>query len=298
MRTLIIGFAIASALAAQPRIDNVLEKMVPPSATGIVGAHMDQIKQTEMYRKLLAMQGLGQLDQFARETGFDPRRDVREILFVTEGNGAVLLARGSFHVNASATKNFQKTRQGQYEIWSDARNGFCILDSTLAAAGPIQSIRDVLNEWTSGTHTAAQHLIGYAASVNPQFQIWGVSTGTGNFLVDHPPAPNSGLDFTSIFRSLQEYWFQADFSSGMKAEIHANTHTEKEAMNVRDAAKGLIGLGRLNTPDNQPDLLKVWDGMSVDQQGRSISIRAEMPQELIDRLVQMLSPAPNPRKVL
>ena len=61
-------------------------------------------------------------------------------------------------------------------------------------------------------------------------------------------------------------------------------------MNIRDAVRGLVGLGRLNTPDNQPDLLKVWDGISVDQQGRSISLRAEMPQELVDRLVQMLSP--------
>jgi hypothetical protein len=82
----------------------------------------------------------------------------------------------------------------------------------------------------------------------------------------------------------------------MRAEVHANTRTEKDATNIRDAVRGLVGLGRLNTPDNQPDLLKVWDGISVDQQSRSISIRADMPQELVDRLVQMLSPSPGPRR--
>jgi hypothetical protein len=288
--SLFLTLLLSSVLAAQPHIDNVLEKMVPPTATGLVGAHMDQIKQTDLYRRLLAVQGLGQLDQFARETGFDPRRDVREILFVTEGSGAVLLARGAFHLNPAVLKSFTKDRQGQYDIWRQGANGFCILDSTLAAAGDIPAVTDALKEWTSGAHTGTQRLLGFASSVNPQFQIWGVSTGAGNFLADHPPAPNTGLDFTAIFRSLQDYWFQADFSSGMRAEIHANAHVEKDAMNIRDAVRGLVGLGRLNTPDNQPDLLKVWDGISVDQQGRSISIRADMPQNLIDRLVEMLSP--------
>ena len=300
MKPLVSVILFASALAAQPRIDNVLEKMVPPGATSLVGAHMDQIKQDEMYRKLAAMQGgFQQLDQFARETGFDPRRDVREILFVTEGQGAVLLARGNFHVNPAVMKNSTKTRVGSYDIWGQGTDGFCILDSTLAAAGNLPAVTDALKEWTSGAHTGAQHLLGYASSVNPQFQIWGVSTGTGNFLADHPPAANSGLDFTSVFRNLQDYWFQADFSSGMRAEVHANTRTEKDAMNIADAVRGLVGLGRLNTPDNQPDLLKVWDGISVEQQGRSISLRADVPQSLVDRLVQLLSPSPaGPRKPL
>jgi hypothetical protein len=280
----------ASALAAQPRIDNVLEKMVPPSATGLVGAHMDQIKQTELYRQTVAVQGFQGLDQFARETGFDPRRDVREILFVTEGNGAVLLARGNFHVNPGVMKNSSRTRVGRYDVWSQGTDGFCILDSTLAAAGNIPAVIDAIKEWTSGAHTGAQRLLGYVSSVNPQFQLWGVSTGSGNFLVDHPPAANTGLDFTVIFRSLQDYWFQADFTSGARAEIHANTHTEKDATNIRDAARGLIGLGRLNTPDNQPELLKIWDGIAVDQQGRSLSIRADIPQTLVDKLVQILNP--------
>ena len=211
---------LSSALAAQPRVDNVLEKMVSPSATGLVGAHMDQIKQTEMYRKLVATQGgFQQLDEFARDTGFDPRRDVREILFVTELYGSVLLARGDFHLNPAVLKNFTRYREGRYDIWRQGNNGFCILDSTLAAAGDVDAIVDTLKEWTSGSHTSAKRLLGYVSAVQPQYQIWGISTGSGNFLVDHPPAPDSGLDFSTVFRSLQDYWFEADFSAGMRAEI-------------------------------------------------------------------------------
>jgi hypothetical protein len=294
-----IFFVFSAILAAQPRIDNVLERMVPPGSTGLVGAHMDQIKQTEMYKKMLVAQSLLQLDQFARETGFDPRRDVREILFVTTPQGTVMLARGTFHVNPNALKDAKKTRHGKYEIEGQGGSGFCILDSTLAAAGEIPALELALNEWTSGAHTAAQPLLAQVAAVKPQDQLWGISTGKVNFLADHPPAANSGFDFTKIFSSLQDYSFEADFSAGLRAEVRGTTRTEKDAVNLRDTVRGIVGLGRLNTPDNQPDLLKVWDGITVDQQGRSVSLHADVTQELIDRMVQLLTGGPaRPRQIL
>jgi hypothetical protein len=292
VRVLVPALAFTLTLAAQPRVDNVLERMVPPASTGLVGAHMDQIKQTEIYKKMVAAQSLVQIDQFALETGFDPRRDVRDLLFVTTPQGTVMLARGNFHLRAELLKNVNKTRHGQYDIWGQGGSGFCILDSTLAAAGEIPALEVALDEWKSGTHTAAQTLLARVASVNPQFALWGISTGSGNFLADHPPAAKSGLDFSRIFSSLQDYWFEADFSAGMRSEVHGTTRTEKDAVSLRDTVRGLVGLGRLNVPENQPELLKVWDGITVDQQGRSVAIHADVTQQLIDRMVQLLSGPP------
>jgi hypothetical protein len=287
--SLLTVFIFASVASAQPLIDNVLERMVPPGSTSLVGSHMDRVKQTEIYRKMVASQSLVQVDQFARETGFDPRRDVKELLFASTAHGSVMLARGTFHLNPATLKNMTKTRHGQYDIWGQGASGFCILDATLAAAGEIPVLHAALDEWTSGAHTAAQPLLAHVASVEPQSQLWGVSIGTGNFLADHPPAANSGLDLSKIFRGLQDTWFQADFSAGMRSEVHGTTATEKEAISLRDAVRGMVGLGRLNVPENQSELLKVWDGIGVDQQGRSIAIRVDIPQDLIDKMVQMLN---------
>jgi hypothetical protein len=284
-------FVFALSLSAQPRVDNVLQRMVPPGSTSLVGARMDQIKQTEIYKKMLAAQTLVQLDEFASETGFDPRRDVRELLFVTGSQGAVMLARGAFHLTPATLKDMKKFRRGQYDIWIRGESGFCILDSTLAAAGDYSTVEAAIDEWTSGTHTAAQPLLARVAAVNPQSQIWGISTGAGSFLAEHPPAANSGLDFSAIFRGLHDYWFQADFSAGMRAEVHGTTATEKDAVNLRDAVRGVVGLGRLNVPENQPEMLKVWDGITVDQQGRSVSLHADISQDLIDKMVRLLSGA-------
>jgi hypothetical protein len=281
-------FIAVSVAAAQPRVDNVLVKMVPPGATSLVGAHMDLIKTTELYRKLFASQNLPQVDQFARETGFDPRRDVRELLFAATPRGSVMLARGTFHLNTAKLNGAKSLRHGEYEIWGQG-SGFCILDSTLAVAGEIPVVEAALDEWKTGPHTAAQHLLARAAPVNPQSQFWGVSTGAANFLAEHPPGLNSGLDLSKIFRGLEDTWFQADLSAGVRAELHGTAVTEKEAMNLRDAVKGIVGLGRLNVPESQPDLLRVWDGIAVDQQGRSISIQMDIAQGLVDKLIQMLN---------
>ncbi|MDP9055420.1 MAG: hypothetical protein M3N93_14140 [Acidobacteriota bacterium] len=282
----LVGIQVCSA---QPRIDNVLERMVPPGATSLVGARMDLIRQTEIYRKMLAGRRLGQADTFTAETGFDPRRDVKELLYVSTAHGGVMLARGTFHLHGERMKGAKKTRYRGYEIIGERTGGFCLLDATLAVAGDLRAIEAALDEWKSGTGTSAQALIARLGGVNPSSQFWGVSSGAGNFLAEHPLGLSSGIDFSKIFRGLQDTWFQADFSAGLKAEVHGVTASEKDAANLRDAVRGMVGLGRLNVPENEPDLLPVWDGITVEQTGRSISMRADIAQGLIDKMVTMLA---------
>jgi hypothetical protein len=92
-----------------------------------------------------------------------------------------------------------------------------------------------------------------------------------------------------MLRGLTDTSFEADLSAGLRAEVHGTAATVKDAMNLRDVVRGMVGIGRLRVPDNQPDLLRLWDGITVDQQERSITIRADITQDLIERLVQMLS---------
>ncbi len=287
----------AGLCEASPRIDNVLIRMVPAGTSGLVGAHMEQITGSALYQKLMAQQKLPQLDQFARETGFDPRRDVREILSATTGNGTVLLARGKFNVKDEPIEGLKLLRHGQYNIRVFDQSGFCILDSTLAVAGEIPAVEAALDEWkANGSHHAAAQLLKSVETLSPQTPLWGVSTGFAQFLSQNlPRAGNNGIDFSTIFKGIQTTWFSADVTSGFEGSIHCTTANEKDAMNLRDAAKGLIGLGRLSVPENRPELLKFWDGFNVEQDGRSFALNIDVSGDLIDQMVQMLS-APTARR--
>jgi hypothetical protein len=298
LTALVLAPASIGVLSAQPPVDNVLERMVPPGSTSLVGGRMDLIKQTSLYRKMVATQSLPQVDEFARDTGFDPRRDVRELLFIETPRGSVLLARGTFHLNPAPLKGTQQTRHGEYLILGQGSSGFCILDSTLAVAGEIPAIEAALDEWKSGTHTAARPLLARVAGVPPQAQLWGISTGLAGFLADHAPGVASGaLDFSKIFRGLEDTSFQVDLSTGLRGEVRGTTANEKDAISLRDTVRGIVGFGRLQVPENQPELLRVWDGINAEQQGRSITIHIDIAQDMLDKLIQMLSSGPaSPRR--
>lgn len=298
MRVLIPFLMLAAVALAAPRVDNVLVSMVPPGSTSLVGAHMDQLEASDLYEKLMAKQKLPQLDQFARDTGFDPRRDVREILMVSGPSGTVALARGKFNLKRDAAAGTRLVRHGQYNIRTDssgATAGFCILDSSLAAAGDIPAIEAALDEWQRGTHKAAQPLLTTVGALSDSTPLWGVSTGFAVFLANNIPKAGNGVDFVSIFHGIETSWFDVSVSSGFNGAIHCTTATEKAATGLRDGAKGLIGLGRLSVPENKPDLMRFWDGFHVEQSGRSFTLSADVAGDLLDQMVQMLSGPGNGR---
>lgn len=284
-----VFLTIAVTAPAAPRVDNVLVRMVPPGVTSLVGAHMDQLIASDLYQKLLAGQKLPQLDQFARDTGFDPRLDVREVLLATGPQGGVLLARGKFVLKQDPAPGAKLVRHGQYNIHSYGTSGYCILDSTLAAAGDVAAVEAALDEWQRGTHQAGEPLLKTLADLNPQTQLWGVSTGFAAFLAGNLPRAGNGIDFSAIFKGIESTWFSASASSGFQASIHGITAKDQDAIALRDTAKGLIGLGRLTVPEGQPDLLRFWDGITVEQTGRSFILNADIPGNLIDQMVKYLS---------
>jgi hypothetical protein len=286
-RCALVLFAAVSCSAA-PRVDNVLEKMTPPDASAVVGARMDALRGTDLYRRLIEAGKLPQLDAFAKETGFDPRTDVRELLLVTTPKGRVLLARGTFHVNAEATRGVPRTRHGGYQILGQPTGAFCILDETLAAAGDTAAIEEALDEWVSGSHTAARGLLGRVAGASENAQIWGISTGVADFLADNVPT-TGGVDFSKIFHGMQDVWFEGNLSNGLRAEVHGSAATEEDAMHLRDAVRGLVGMGRLSVPEKQPELLRLWDGIVATQTGKAIAIRMDIAADLMEKLVAMLS---------
>ncbi len=293
MRLVLLLFA-ATTLFAQPRIDNVLLRMVPPGSTSLVGANMERMKATAFYRKLVEQQRMPQVDKFAEETGFDPRRDVRELLYASTPEGSVLLARGRFKLTTNPASHAKLVRYGSYNIWTLENSGFCILDQTLAAAGELKALEAALDEWTRGQHKAAQPLLAMSKGVAPTANLWGVSTGFAGFLASVLPkgGVSGGIDFSRIFTGMKSSWFQADFATGLHLDLRGATATDTDATALRDMAKGLIGFGRLSVPENQPEMLKLWDGISVEQETRNITIRADITPALLDKLVQMLNSVP------
>jgi hypothetical protein len=305
---LLLMIVVLPGCRSEERVDNVLMRLIPADSVSLFGARMDQLKGTPLYQKVVIQQKLDSLDEFAMTTGFDPRRDVRDLLVASSAKtkSGVLLARGSFHISSEAmakANGVRKLSYRGYTIWTNAAQdaGFCILDPSLAIAGPIASMHDALDQYKAGDAKATAMLIGKAQTVPMQYQLWAVSLGGADFLANNMPDSGNAANFQKIFRSLENTFFEADLSHGLITTAQGNCRTAADAKNLADAVKGLVGFGRLSVPDNQPELLRIWDNIQVERQDRNIKISANIPQELIDRLVQLFGPpsgakGPNPRR--
>jgi hypothetical protein len=239
---------------------------------------------------MLAQKRLQQLDEFARETGFDPRRDVREFLVASNGKDSVVAARGTFNVRAF--EGMTKSSYKGYSFYTRDRGGVALIDASTAIAGNLPAVRAALDRYKAGERSGPTELLARARQIPPENQLWSVSNGFDSLLTGRIPDSGNAANFGRILRSLENATAAVDLRTGVNGYINGLCRTEPDAKNLGDAARGMVGLGRLSVPDNQPEMLRLWDGIKVDQQQRTIKITVAIPQDLIDKLADMLATEP------
>src|SRR5438128_596456 len=92
--------ALLAASSAMASVDPVLLALAPADSRILMGIQVDQSQTSSFGQFLLSRMGpntLG-LERFITATGFDPRRDLKQILVASTGkqNNGLVLARGSF----------------------------------------------------------------------------------------------------------------------------------------------------------------------------------------------------------
>jgi hypothetical protein len=281
----LVAAGCGSARTGRATVDSTLAALMPPDATMLVGVRMETLDTTPLYQKLLASQSLRQLDDFARETGFDPRRDVREMLIGSNGKDVVLAARGTFR--ETNFEGLTKQTYKGYTLSVRGQGGVALIDGSTAVAGTLAAVEAVLDRHKSGDRTGPDDLLTRARQIPAQNQIWSVSNGFDNLLTMRVPETGNLANAGRILRSLENTTVVADFRAGVNGSLTGLCRTEQDAKNLGDAARGLIGLGRLSVPEKQPELLRLWDGIQVDQQQRTVTITVAVPEDLVEKLLDL-----------
>jgi hypothetical protein len=95
-----------------------------------------------------------------------------------------------------------------------------------------------------------------------------------------------------LLRSIENASGTADLRSGITATVIGQCRTDPDARNLGDAARGMVGLGRLSVPENQPEMLRVFDGIKVEQKQRTVQVNVGISPDLIDKLLKMTETRP------
>ena len=99
---------------------------------------------------------------------------------------------------------------------------------------------------------------------------------------------NAVFGFCSILlRGIQDVVVGTDFSKGLNLSARLDCRTQDDARHVHDALRGAIGMARLSTPDNHPELLQVYDAIQVSQGNSRVEVSGDLPADQVDHVLSL-----------
>jgi len=274
-----------------PFIDPALEMLIPADAVFIIGANVDEIKNTPVYQKLLSQVDLPQLNQFTQQTGLDPRKDLRQLISVSNGKTGLLMARGNFSEGDLApkleAKGAKRIDYKGYNMFGNDQGAVVFMNASTAVAGATPELRQMIDQRNTPARGLPPALRDQIRVLPANDQIWAALTGgLQGMNVGVPQESNLGSVLQAL-RGIISIRLGIDLRNGFDAQAEATCQTERDAKHVHDMVKGLVGIGRLSTPDNQPEMLKLYDAIKVTQQQNHADVTADIPTEQVDRFLDL-----------
>lgn len=288
LSAVILSFALAACSHAPQsvKIDPSLATLVPHDTVLLVGTRLEKLLKTPVYQQNFAERDIPQINQFAEMTGIDPRKDLWELLFVSNGKTGVLLGRGKF---ADEMMEPQMERHGAQRfgykgltMFGDERGAVVLINSTTGALGQVEPLKALIDErgTSNGPPPKMQALMN---QIPVQAQFW-AAYGGGPVKLPFDPESNLG-NLNRLLASIQTGTIWFDLSTGLTGSAEASCASDDGAQQVEGALKALIGIGRLSVPKNQPDLAEVYDRMQVTQEGHIVRLHIDVPQSMVDRFL-------------
>src|SRR5580698_9054971 len=131
-----------------PKIDPALSMLIPADTVLLVGTRLESIEKTDVYRKYLAQRSIPQIDAFAKQTQIDPRKELWELLYISNGKQGALLGRGKF--SDDGEPRIPKGGLGRfaykgYNFVGDDRTAVLLLSPTAVGYGDTPELRALID---------------------------------------------------------------------------------------------------------------------------------------------------------
>jgi hypothetical protein len=303
-RTLLTTTTVAAMLtvalpakAADPQLLN----LVMPDAKVLAGVNVDQAKTTPFGQYVLGLIQSSQnqhLQELTAQTGFDPTRDVHEVLVATPavpaGRSGLFLARGNFQpatILSLATQHgaASETYAGVAIIEDPkAQNGVAFLSSTIVVAGDLASVKGAIDRQTkvSGL-TLPATLITQVTQWSGSEDAWAISlVPTASLKVPNgaPNLPGVGAQGTTAFQSIQQAAGGVKFGTNVVVTAQAQADTAQNAQSMGDALKLLASLAQMQSQNNAA-VTALLAGLTITPAGNLLNVTVRIPEDQIQQFI-------------
>ena len=267
-----------------PKIDPALAGMIPTDTVLLAGARIEAIKKTPVYQKNLAERDFPAVDRFAEQMKIDPRKDLWELLYVSNGSRSAVLGRGMFSDESEPRIPGHRFGYRGFNLVGDDNTAILLISPTSAAIGDTGQLKAMVDAHDKSPGVLPA-LAAVMKDIPSESQLW-AAYGGGPL---HLPIPTTGnlANLNNIVQTIESGSLYLDLRMGLSGVAAGTSRTEKDSQDLEGGLKALIGLGRLSTPKDRPELQRVWDGIRITQQDRSVKLYIEQPEELVEQFLNM-----------
>ena len=305
LTTTTIFTTFAGILAANPA-DSQLLSMVMPDAKVIAGVNVDSAKKSPFGIYLLGQMqsNNSDLQDLIKMTGFDPTRDVDEVLVATPStaNGktsGLILARGTFDptlATLAATKGAVTDVYNGVTIIEtpDKEAGIAFISTSRVAAGDIASVKAAIDRQGSKPSLSSTVLgqvnqwstaeDGWVVTTVPLGSLLpaGVAGAAGGTTGGNPMAnPMAG-----VMQSVQQMAGGVKFGSSVVGNLVIQSDNEANATQIANTLQFFVNLMQMQAQNN-PQMASVAKGINIGAQGSTVNISVTLPEAQFQQFFQM-----------
>jgi hypothetical protein len=304
LRCLAVTFLSAVATVASAA-DPQLLKLVMPDAKVVSGIDVDRIKAAPFGQFFLSqLPHDSGFDQFVATTGFDPRRDVHEILMASPGDptrkSGLLLVRGNFdtarvlpliQAAGKSTENYKGvTILLDGKPGGPVMHGTAFLDNTLVVAGDLDSVHGAIDRRAGGAGITPE-LAAKISQTSGTMDAWLVSIAPVSAFAAVAPDRNvKGALQGDLLKSIQQSSGGVRFGNVIEVSGDLTTTTAQDATSLADVLRFLINMAQNNAPAGPAaQLAPLIKNLTVNTDANSVKLSVGIPETDLETVIQTAS---------
>jgi len=316
-----VGMLAPAAIAG---VDPALLALVPPDAKMLIGIQVSQTQASPFGQYLLSQDlfSAAQLDrstnQILTAAGFDPRRDLREILAASgDGLSGLLLGRGAFQpakvAKAAVAAGASSSKYRGVDLLTLAGTGknkiagsIAFLDASTVAAGDDGAVKAVIDRHAAGAVFSGA-LADRARQMSSANDAWLASLTPPAAFTGGPTGGTPGATQNPQLGPVQNLLQSAlQFSAGLKfaatqvtLSAEVLTRSAQDAQSMADVLKFLAGMlqqasGGPNASPNTSKIPSLADAAKFYVSGAVMHLVLSVPEQQIEQLLLPDSKQPKP----
>jgi len=297
-----IAFLLFTGLL--PAADQQLVSLLMPDAKVVAGLNVEQAKNSPFGQFLLARVQAGDdgLARLTTLTGFDPRRDLQEVLIGTVGEPGqkkgLVLARGTF----DTARIFAAAQLGGHTVETykgvniltgnedSMTHAVAFLDDSIAVAGDLDSVRGAIDRRSSG-NSLEPTLAAKVDQLSSSLDAWSVSIVPFAALADqaNQKVPNVNLSQmlnSNVLKSILQTSGGVKFGAIIRLSGEAVARSAQDATALADVAQFLGNMVQANAPAaSAAAITALVQSISVQADGNVVKFALAVPEAQFENFI-------------